>query len=409
MRYALVLVAVVACGGGGDDASPDVDATPPPSGFVDVRVEGTLGHPLANLAVVFNAPNGDVITLETTDADGRVRADIVEGSSTTAIQYIPNYPGFLTSVLSINPGDDITISSGSADTTQIGHFTVTFDTLPDAGVYDVFGPCTVTSSTTTTVIIPIVAACPVTSLDLTVVAGGPLGPLSGGYLRKLAVPYQDGGSTFISGAWNAPIHVATTYTNVPSLRDWSASRSGVGADVNSTITSSSTGTPPLLASEFVTPPTDLAVMSSWWGISGTQSHHQRTVVVDGAATSLEIDVGSGLPALDGIAFDATTATFTKPDTGPVDVTYVELEYHHAGSGHIWDVYGPALTSFTLPQLPAQFPLYPGPGDDGGALVRIVEASHIAGYATARQNPVEVVNSPYRLAPLGTTTDTTISY
>jgi hypothetical protein len=96
-------------GGAGDDGPRDPDTGPATRGTVTVHLVDRNDAPLAGLHVVFDDTDATVTDV-TTDSAGVAAADVFAGASLTALRARDTGDAYsLTTVLAVQPGDDITL------------------------------------------------------------------------------------------------------------------------------------------------------------------------------------------------------------------------------------------------------------------------------------------------------------
>lgn len=113
MRFLAVVALLAACG---DDAaapldgnSGEIDADPHVRGTVSVHIVDKNAQPISGIDVVFIDTDATV-TRMTTAADGAATASVYPNASVTAVRADSSQQGYsLTTVQSLNPGDDITL------------------------------------------------------------------------------------------------------------------------------------------------------------------------------------------------------------------------------------------------------------------------------------------------------------
>ncbi|HTL38172.1 MAG TPA: hypothetical protein VL326_33815 [Kofleriaceae bacterium] len=138
------LLLLAGCGGCGDDAARtdggddgdgsvdgDIDADPNVRGTVTVHVVDKLGIAVPGIDVVFNDTDA-TLTQAVTDATGIVQASVFPNASVTALRQ-GNNSYSLTTLLALNPGDDITlVTAWEAASAAEDPFSVRVLTLPSA-------------------------------------------------------------------------------------------------------------------------------------------------------------------------------------------------------------------------------------------------------------------------------------
>jgi hypothetical protein len=380
------------------------DAPAPSFGSVTAHVFTSPGQPLSARTVVFSNPNGSIAAVVETDNEGIARADVSEGSSLTLALPNPAGPNLMNTVLGLKPGDEIELVIFGTDyVTANGTFTVDFTEYKPNVLYMVSGPCTANSGVPPSITIDIKTSCPVTTLDVTLQAFQ-ADETDRPYVRMTGIPYVAGGRATMPSTWTPSLAVTGTYSNAPTgVTSISAARRwNEAAAIGSITEGHTTGAASTFTSTFTIPPTELADMRVSWE-SGPRNRQTISEIVDGTMASYEIDLAAeALPSVGTPTFDPSTATFTMEDVGDVDLTAVKILFADDRSSHDWFVFGPALTSFTLPEIPSTFPR---PTADHQAIVgeaKVFEATNISGYDDARQHlTLTMTSATGELPALGT--------
>lgn len=111
MKFLAVVALLAACGDDAATVDGDVDADPNVRGMVTVHVLDKNDQPLAGMDVLFIDTDATQTRL-TTDAAGAAQASVFPNASVTVVRADSSMQGYsLTTVQSLNPGDDITLIS----------------------------------------------------------------------------------------------------------------------------------------------------------------------------------------------------------------------------------------------------------------------------------------------------------
>jgi hypothetical protein len=111
VRFLAVVALLAACGDDAATVDGDVDANPNVRGTVTVHVIDKNDAPISGMDVVF-VDTDATVTRASTDATGATQASLFPNASVTVVRADSSMQGYsLTTVLSLNPGDDITLVS----------------------------------------------------------------------------------------------------------------------------------------------------------------------------------------------------------------------------------------------------------------------------------------------------------
>lgn len=415
----LALVALAACGsshhgadaGGDGTGSSIIDAPVPDVPFVKGTVKVTVTNAsvaqcdTAQLHVVFvdvDQSMTDVIA----DAQGKAQADVFPGASATAVCIRASGTTIATTVLDVEPGDDLTLDGAyffngtkTADQTAAGSMKISFPAASGASGYTVETPCGEVGTTqTNNVALPMKAGCELATMDLVVTT-----PTQ--WTEAANVPFANNGSVTVTDTWHAMAPITSSYTNAPAFCADSANPDypcdvQLARYVPELHGHRTTGMTALTASGSIavtSPTSSAAIMQSRLENMGP-AYQVFTDVVDGAQTSYAIDFGAkalpwmclGKPQCP--TFSGTAASLTIPVTGTAtyDLFYADVEYVRGQQIFWWRVFGPTAGDVTYPPLPAAIAsIRPTSADHQSVThARICESDALAGWRAARQNPFD---------------------
>ncbi len=409
-------------GDGSDDGGIELDADPNVRGTVTVHVIDKTGAPVPGLHAVFidrDATVTDVVT----NQQGAAQASVYANASVTIVRERDTKGAYsMTTVQALSPGDDIKIYSASGaapatddamsnrtvplDQTPAGNFKFTYPSYAGANMYSVFTPCGRTDVGNS--LAPNLAfqvGCASSPFTVLVVASNGTNVLA--WAAKTGVAFTAGGTTNITGPWQAVSSFDMTYTNVtdrvtgidmqrfmPYVRgiaQVTGAASTTGANVTVSSTKAAKGQPAVIKSKFT------CISGSGPGCisSATGTAVQSiTQVVDGTAATASLDVGANLLPWVSATYVPTTTTLqvTVTGTGAVDLFEANIRYTRNNSViYTWRVFGPTPGDVKFPTLPATLPGDPTikPTDAQGVYqVFLCESTALTGYRAAIKNVYE---------------------
>lgn len=387
-------------------------------GVASLTVSG--GGPVQGLEVVFQRPDGSVIASAQTDAAGKASATIDAGAIVTVGRYyaLPSPRWELTSVVGVNPGDDLVIarapfgsSAGKADVTFPGPVT-------SATEYRVDVACNsaVAFAVGSPVSVPFYSTCgsSVTALTLAKGTGGT--PLAWSTAVDLpvtgTVPSQSAAGT--SSAWRSDFGtLALTLTNPPTGASTATAtltprRNGFRFPGSSTL-----GTATLAASTALDVPYAQAFGTSARlevrVVYPSVADESRRIENESTYASRTLDLATAIPPR---VSGATVVEAAGVRTGSwalagadaaLDATTLSASWTDGAGRHDWNVVlPPTATSFRFPAMPAALTAFPPAA--GTALswfeVTVNDVSTSAGYDAFRKSNLGLV---YELPETGTWT------
>ena len=371
-----------------------------------VRVFVGLGDiPFANIPIVYTNPDGSTADVVMTGMDGWAQANVAGGGSITRVNYRPNQPADMVTVFDVQPGDVISLSLVGGDfVTSDGSFTVSFPPYPNATSYVVENPCPPVQVTTTTATIQLPRACKRNPLDIRVLALRS-GTEEVAYLEQSGIPYVDGGSATLAGAWQPTRPVDVTIQNGASLISI-VRKSGP----NRTYESSDIGFRPMVQGSAATAtfaaPAGRAQYRVMYAHHSSNQFGGAAEVTDGTETTYVRDWNAiRLPAVGAATIDLATRTVTTNLTAQADVMRVGVSYAQPQTvSRSWILIGPVSATVRLPMMPPMFPVMPEPNSVGGVYaIGIYESNRFNGYAEAKADPYRVYNAQVGpVPPVGTT-------
>lgn len=379
------LSVVAACSGGGGD------------GPVVVHV------PSAGLRVLFNEADGSLSASVTSDASATATAVIHTGASVTVIPCDPcgpsQYPGEVTMVRALQPGDEITIVH-SPVSSSLGFATVVVPDFPGAIAYSVATPCgeAVSTGRSHSILYQMESDCQ--SGDMTLIAVPIMDTSTYAPFEYFAtqegVPFNNNSVTTITDTWHPDLDATATITNapagsniehvrgVPHLRGQYVRVTGVAANGEAVL--------PLRAPVAK----QVMVKTTVAGPGGLQVIRQ---VIDGTKPGYRLDVGAVLLPSAKATLDAPTeqVSLSTDRTAPIDFVMVSFtktlfetcippQGPDGGGGCVmftWSIFGPAIEDFTLPEIPPDAPdILPRTGTTP-VTVTLGESDGLAGYRAVR--------------------------
>lgn len=196
------------------DASVDSlsaqDGDPPP-GAVKLKVT-SIGQPVSNIAVYFQAADSSLIAATLTNANGFAWATMPAGGFVTAVEHQGNGLEALTTFSGVMSTDSLTLDLSPTGATTNQPLQLTVPSMTNAMTYAIHTPCGETAMSSTSESIQLVGCGPMA--DLVIVPqdtdGLPLG--------ALYVPGVDlaTGTKTVTGSYASFTTEALSYTNVPS-------------------------------------------------------------------------------------------------------------------------------------------------------------------------------------------------
>ncbi len=198
------------------DSAPTIDANP--RGLVKVTVldpQGT-GAPVTGVPVVFIEPDGKLGARISTDAAGKAEAEVLPGSSVTAVLRTSTNTHEMITITGAQIGDDLVITQ-SLNNQEAGTFTINFPQNASASYYYVASPCgySYVPAPASQYVAPLSQSCkPTGAMTISVNAFNNQGVWLG-YLDKANVMVSAGAAN-ITGTWQAPQTFTANLTNVPA-------------------------------------------------------------------------------------------------------------------------------------------------------------------------------------------------
>jgi len=394
---------------------------PPAAVTVTVTVLSTVGDgvPDSTAKVVFQDPDGAVVSDTGVDAMGHAQAMMPRGGSVSAIRITMDTPATLTasiaSTLGVKPGDDLTfgLKANATILNQGGQTTMTatsFTPVSGATNYKFYTPCGVNIATAAPATLNFHDSCHGATFDLLGVTtgGSPAVPM---FLLLTGVTYVSGGSFAIPTLFNPMANFTINMTNVPdAVSSMSVSRTTL---LNNTPTFSVSSIvqgdpPPGNVSATVIYPQGVGTrneLSIFMGRPDATINQQFDVHTASLGTSATVDLGKQqLPWFTNLAQTAMGATWTMVAPGdPPDGMIVNW----AGSWNdgtrpvaiSWSVAQDAtMTGMTLPKLPAAYAMV-DPGQQTVAVKQdsvtlyMADYDNLAGYDQLRQMPETLLTTP----------------
>lgn len=407
------------------DSAPTIDANP--RGLVKVTVldpQGT-GAPVTGVPVVFIEPDGKLGARISTDAAGKAEAEVLPGSSVTAVFQTSTNNHEMITITGAQVGDDLVITQ-SLNNQDAGTFTINFPQHPSATSYYVATPCgsSYVPAPATQYVAPLSQSCkPTGAMTISVNALSQTGWL--GYLDKANVMVSAGAAN-ITGTWQAPGSFTSNLTNIPAEATYVAQRRYApdmagfyrpGSGVEVTGTTASLTFPAVTASS--------AVVRTELSRSADQAQQAIYQVTAGNSLSYNLDVGANtLPWFAEPVLDPATGVIkvTTSGSGGGDLFRVSVDYSRLNTAtneydyYSWTVYGAAPADVTLPQLPIEVgdvnPKATDQVPNSGGEVLLGDAEAITGYDMVREHACQVYLAslkPYETTQLGASTLLRVSY
>jgi hypothetical protein len=412
---------LVACGSVGKVPAADGNTdTGGPQGPVTVTVLSAAGDgvPDSTAKVVFQDPDGAVVSDTGVDAMGHAQAMMPRGGTVSAIRITMDTPANLTasitSTLGVKPGDNLTfgLKANATILNQGGSTTMTatmFQPVSGATNYKFYTPCGVNNAPAAPATLNFRDSCHGAMFDL-------LGVTSVGspptlmFLLLTGVTYVSGGSFNISTLWNSMADFTVNMTNVPdAVSQISVSRATL---LNNTPTFSLSttvqGDPPAgNVSAMVPFPQGVGTRNE---LSITMArpdaiNQQHDVHTASLGTSATVDLSKQqLPWFTNLAQTAMGATWTMVAPGdPPDGMIVNWSGSwNDGTRPVaisWSVAQDAtMTGMTLPKLPAAYAMV-DPGQQTVAVKQdsvalyMADYDNLAGYDQLRQMPETLLTTP----------------
>jgi hypothetical protein len=415
VRWCVVAMAGlgVACGEVGNTPAADaaIDAAPAPVRATVLTASGD-GSPDTTAKVVFQDPDGTVVSDTAVDAMGRAQAVLPRGGTVTAIRITTDTMTTLfasvTTITGVKPGDDLTfgLKAAATITNQGGQttMTATFPLASDATLYQFFTPCGFSGSNNVSpVTLNFRDSCHGTTFDLLGVASG--GSLTTPRFVKLtSVNYQSGGSFNIPLSFSTMAPFTVNLTNVPdAVSNMSVNRSSmIGNQPVATTNASVTGDPPagdvsitLPFPQGVGTRSELLISMNHPDAAHNQWHEVHTATL---GTSATMDLGKQqLPWFRDLVQTPTGATWTMVAAGDAPDGMMTQWSGRWTSGTrsvliTWSVAQPAeMAGMTLPRLPAAYAML-DPGQQTVAVkpsfmtLYMADYDNLTGYDELRQMP-----------------------
>lgn len=404
---ASLCLGLVVCAGCGavDGTSSDDDPGPDPAipGTVHVTVldpSGT-GAPAVGASVVFVGPDGTLVKWTATDTAGQTAADVLPGSSVTAIT-LAGAAYQLQTVLEAKPGDDLVIGTKNLDATAVGTFAVKFSTFSTATTYTAVGPCgagntvgPIMGNVTITLLISMYAYCKQDTMEIMVIGQDDAGTLVA-VLDQTNVPYVNNGSITMPVQVVAARNFTGSYTNInPIIMTLTTTRAV--PDGSGVSTSKALSAPAATATMMFSGPVGATASVDTTVTSTTRSVQNVRQNIAGGAASYGLDVGGTLlPWLLTPSYDAATGTLRVPrdttgtSTAKPDAFRITASYRRTDATtttlFTWTLYAPDAADIKLPALPQELGnLAPTATDTVVANDLLLEADTLAGYDAVRNN------------------------
>lgn len=424
VRWCVVAMAGLGVGCGQVKNHPDagadaaIDAMPAP---VKATVLTTLGDgaPDTTAKLVFQDPDGNVVSDVMVDAMGGAQAMLPRGGTVTAIRITTdtsaNLVASLTTISGVKPGDDLTLGlKASATITNQGGqttMTATFPAASGATSYQFYTSCGFSGLSTTSPASPVTLSfrdsCHGTTFDLLGVAFGGTVPQ---FVKLTNVNYQSGGSFNVPVGFIPMANFTVNLTNIPDVvSSMSVSRSTMignlpvyGAGVGVGDPPAGGLTVPVTFPQNVGTRSELSIFMSRPDAEHGQRHEVHTATL---GTSASVDLGTlQLPWFTGITPTLTGATWTMvaPGDAPDGMMTRWSGGWIDGTRSVsiaWSVVQPAeMTGMTLPRLPAAYAML-DPGQQtvavtpGTMTLYMADFDNLAGYDELRQMPETLLTQP----------------
>jgi hypothetical protein len=406
---ACVVVGLIAACGAVKGETPDaaVDADVPMRVTATVLTLAADGQPDTTAKVVFQDPEGTVVSDGAVDTMGRAEAMMPSGGSVTAIRVTTDTPTTLSATIEtttgVKPGDDLTFGLKAPGTilNQGGQTTMTasFTPLANATSYVFYTSCGVTSTTVSPVTLTFRDSCHGATFDLVGIATGAM-LTTPAYVRLTNIAYQSGGS------FNVPVSFLTMQTftiNVSNIAaeisSLSATRSAMFGNVPVAPRSVSAGDPPAGSSSVSIPyppavgsRSEVVLSMSRPDAQSTQRHEMHTATL---TSNVSIDLAQQpLPWLGNATQTPMGATWTAVVPGSADGMLTQWSGRWTvGTRTVtvtWRVTQPAeMTGMTLPGLPPAYAMLDATRQTATPLSLVLymaEYDNLAGYDELRQMP-----------------------
>lgn len=374
--FVVTAIAVLGCssqpagrGGaaGGGDSEGDGSGTGGGTGGGDVAVRGLVKvtvvspldgrTPVSDAIVVFNDPDGSLVTQVRTDAAGHAEAEVLPGASVTTVNSHPNGVE-LSTTLGLAAGDDVILGGYQPSGSSAGRFTVSWTPVAATGTaYSVFGPCGYAGYVTdaSSLTFSVGDSCNPDKMELVVKATGNTGAET--YTTQVDVPFVDGGSVKMPD-WSAGEILAASYTHLASISEIATARHVAGDAFVLTNQYASTNGRPAMTLGLLGPSglggqIETTVYNS---SRDTQVFRQRLAP---GTLNYSVDLASVLlPWTTDLQqtdrrFQVTKIAADVPGTAPA-LTELELHWARAGMSVAWRVFGGDIDTIQLPAMPASF-------------------------------------------------------
>lgn len=346
------------------DAAPGIDAAPdaPSHGMVSVKVydPNGAGTVVVGVPVVFIEADGTLVGHPTTDSNGVATADVHANASATSVVTTQGETQ-MTTIVGLQPSDNIIMGTSLASS-QDGTFAVSYPAMPGASSYEVVGPCGSYSGNGSAVTLTIYTYCKTATMDLIVVAedqsGNPIGSI-----EKPNVAYTAGGTTAITGGYQAISTFNAGYTNVdPGITNISMNRTvpsnigygrgTSGTPANGSLQLSITDITGQTASVLSRATKDMSIDLLFDNIAGNTLTYSMDV-----GASLLPWISSVTPDLAAkkitVVTDTTGTTNDKPDLFYESLSYSRTDGNGNTTNYYWNIVGPTVGDVTLPALPPE--------------------------------------------------------
>jgi hypothetical protein len=390
----------------------------------DVPVTVTVLTPLGDGApdltarVLFQDPEGGVVSDVEVDAMGHAQSMLPQGGTVSAIRVITDAPDDLVasiaSTVGVRPGDDLTfgLKANATVTNQGGQttMTATFPTVSGASTYTFYTPCGLTRTATSPVTLSFRDSCHGATFDLlgTTLAGTPAVPM---FLKITGVNYESNGSFSIPAVFSPMDSFTVHMMNVPdAVSSMSVSRASMNENLPVVGMSVNLAGDPPAGDVSVSMPypqsfgtrSELSILMSRADAQMIQRHEVHTASL---STSATVDLGrQQLPWFTDLALTATGATWTMVAPGdPPDGMMTRWSGSWSdGSRPVsisWLVAQPAdMAGMTLPRLPAIYSaIDPGqqtvPVTPRLATLYMVDYDNLTGYDELRTMPETLLTTP----------------
>jgi hypothetical protein len=385
-----VCVLAAACGQKAGSMPPDADLRGP----VQIHLVGFNAINIFD-AVVFIDPDGTVVGDMMPDANGNAAAIVSPGANVSIVTH-HDHVHDVSTILAIEPGDDLTIDETEHPFTQ-GNVEVDLTALDGATMYAV-NTCQATNATPGA---NMIAGCASSPYDVYGIAYDATGPVATVRVQGVTT---DTTKVTLPTSWDPLTSTTIALSNVPAdILDVTvnhgcelAEPAAVGASTWVYLDA-----PPWSGSLEVpascSPVRAIAAAVNRRTEASMLSQELTYYVADTAITD-PIDIGGRLlPWLLGVDFDPTTATLTAmtdsngATTSPDVVEYL-FSYDVGTESVDWYIYSPTTDPVSLPTLPADAgPISPiNPSRVVSADAFMVESSRLMGWNQVRPQVVSFV-------------------